>query len=289
MNKTQQLNPYNSNNKLITKNEVQNILKRYGIFSNINNLKLYQTAFTHESYTKKHIIEIMERDEIDIVSCPDGVIPLQNSSYEKLEWLGDAILETIISSYIFKRFPIEDESSSTKIRTSLVNNFILSDISLFLGFNKYILISKTVDTIEDGRKKMKILADIFEAFIGAIYVDFSNNRVNTSISPFSIAEKFVINLIETEEVGIDIVDIIIDDGNYKGKLVKYCKKIYRTGISFELLNNEGNSGNKEITVKVYRNDTNNILGIGKGINVKLAQQDSSRNALIKLKIIDNSD
>lgn len=289
MQKEQQLNPYNQKNKLITKNEVQNILKRYGIFSNINNLKLYQTAFTHESYTKKHVIKIMERDEINIVSCPDGVVPLQELSYERLEWLGDAILESIISSYIFKRFQSENEYSSTKIRNCLVNNFTLSDISLYLGFNKYILMSRTVDDKEDGRKKMKMLADVFEAFIGAIYQDFMTNKSNTSISPFSIAEKFVINLIESEDVGIDMVDIILDDGNYKGKLVKYCKKIYRTGVSFELIDSEGNSGNKEITVKAYRNDTNKILGIGKGSNIKLAQQDASRKSLIELNIINDSD
>ena len=287
--KKQQLNPYNSKNRLITKNEVQNIIKKYGVFSNISNLKLYQKAFTHESYTKQHIINIMDREEIDIVSCPDGVVSLRDESYQKLEWLGDGVLELIISSYIFKRFYNEDEDASSKIRKNLVNNFTLSDISLSLGFNKYLLISKTLDDIENARKKVKYLADVFEAFIGAIFVDFTTNKSDTSLSPYSIAEKFVINIIENEDIGLDIVDIILDDGNYKSKLVKYCKKIYKTGTSFEMIDSEGNSGNKEITVKAYRNDTNSVLGIGIGATLKLAIQNASREALITLKIIDPQD
>lgn len=284
-----QLNPYNSKNKLITKNEVQNILKRYGVFSNITNLKLYQKAFTHESYTKQYVINLMDREEMDIVSCPDGTVSLRDESYEKLEWLGDAVLELIISSYVFKRFYNENEDILTKIRKNLVNNFTLSDIALALSFNKYLLISKTLDDLENARKKIKYLADTFEAFIGAIFIDFATSKSDTSISPYSIAEKFVINVIENEDIGIDIVDIILDDGNYKNKLVKYCKKIYKTRTSFEMIDREGNSGNKEITVKAYRDDTNAVLGIGVGATLKLAIQDAAREALIALKIIDSQD
>ena len=93
------INPYNNKNKLVTKNDVQNILKKYGIFQNINNLEVYQEAFTHESYSLPHIEKVMERDNLKLADHLDGVVVLRPKSYERLEYLGDAVIETIISKW----------------------------------------------------------------------------------------------------------------------------------------------------------------------------------------------
>ena len=222
--KIHKINPYNNKNKLVNKNDIQNILKKYGIFQNINNLGIYQEAFTHESYSLSHIEKSIVRDNLKLADKLDGVTPLQNKSYERLEYLGDAIIEGIISNYLFQRFPEEDESFLSRLRVSLVKGMNLAFLSRMIGLGKHLLISRTLEEKENGRMKESILEDIFEAFIGAIFIDFNNDKHGflssfNSGAGYQVAEKFLINLIENENTKLDFVELILNDGNYKNKLV----------------------------------------------------------------------
>ena len=96
------LNPYNFNNKFITKNEVEHILKKYGIFQNIGDLAIYQKAFIHESYSIQKVEEIMDKDEISLIKKPEGAIELQPESSERLEFLGDSIVGASIVHYLYE-------------------------------------------------------------------------------------------------------------------------------------------------------------------------------------------
>ena len=174
--KIHKINPYNNKNKLINKNDIQNILKKYGIFQNINNLGIYQEAFTHESYSLPHIEKSIMSDNLKLTDKLDGVAPLQNKSYERLEYLGDAIIEGIISNYLFQRFPEEDESFLSRLRVSLVKGMNLAYLSRIVGLGKFLLISRTLEEKENGRMKENILEDTFEAFIAAIFIDFNNDK-----------------------------------------------------------------------------------------------------------------
>lgn len=270
------INPYNNKNVLVSKNDIQNILKKYDIFQNITNLSIYQEAFIHQSYTIPYIKNVMERDNVNLVSNIDGFAQLQPKSYETLEYLGDAVIELIISNYLYRRFPNESEGFLSRLRVSLVNRMALSHLSKILGLNKYLVISKTLEEKEDGRLKVSHLEDIFEAFIGAIFKDF--NVVNSGFG-FQIAETFLINLIEDEKSEIDITALIMDDGNYKTKIVKYYRQVYKTNISFKIIDTDGSSGLKNFLVYVYRDDIRKKLGEGNGIDKKDAIQNASKNAL----------
>jgi len=275
------INPYNNKNKLVTKNDVQNILKKYGIFQNIKNLEIYQEAFTHESYSQPHIEKVMERDNLKLADHLDGVVVLQPRSYERLEYLGDAVIETIISKYLFERYPEQDESFLSRMRVCLVKGSSLAHISRIVGLNKSLILSRTMEEKENGRLKENILEDIFEAFIGAIFEDFNSS----SSAGYQFAEKFLINVIEDERTKINLVDFILNDGNYKNKLVDYYRRIFRTGISFKTKKIEEENCKKIYYVEVYRNDNQELISSGKGVDNKQGQHDAAKNGLINHNIL----
>jgi dsRNA-specific ribonuclease len=144
-----------------------------------------------------------------------------------------------------------------------------------------------MDTKEEARIKEAYLEDIFEAFIGAIFLDFNKDKHGAMASfhsgmGFQIAEKFLIAVIEDEKTEIDITDLILDDGNYKGKIVKYFKKIYKTSITFKTINMDGTSGDREYIVYLYRDDTKEKVSEGTGKDNKQAQHSAAKNALVTL-------
>ena len=101
-------NPYNPLNVEITLSEVQSILTKYGVPGFINNLDLYKRAFVHRSYTKRPNIENMNQN-ITIAERPSDCLTLKTKSNERLEFLGDGILELVTKYYLYRRFPKENE------------------------------------------------------------------------------------------------------------------------------------------------------------------------------------
>ncbi len=106
-------NPYNSINKEIQISHVQEILNKYGIFAKPFNLELYKRAFIHRSYTKRPKLENEEANVI-IMDKPDDCLPLKTKSNERLEFIGDGVLECITKYYLYKRFPKADEGFMTE-------------------------------------------------------------------------------------------------------------------------------------------------------------------------------
>ena len=106
-------NPYNTINKEIQIFNIQEILNNYGIFTKPFNLELYKRAFVHRSYTKKPKAE-NELSNITIVEKPDDCLPLKSKSNERLEFIGDGVLECITKYYLYKRFPKADEGFMTE-------------------------------------------------------------------------------------------------------------------------------------------------------------------------------
>lgn len=282
------LNPFNKVNKLITKNAVQNILKKYGVFQNINNLDLYQDAMVHESYTIGKIKEICARDNVKTVKNPDGCVLLRERSYERLEFLGDAVIENIIVSYLYRRYPDQREGFLSSMKVNLVNRITLGHLAKVIGLHDYLVIGRTLDDLQNAREEDKILCDIFEAFIAAIYLDFNNDKhgfLNSFISGagYQVAELFLINLIEDETSQIDITIFILDDHNYKNKIVKLLKRINKYNPEYKVIKNDiSKSGESIITVQLFNPKNKDVISEGKGQNIKKAEQDASKNALIKL-------
>jgi len=214
---------HNPTNRLITFKDLERIFQKAGILEDLINekeditkydLKNFQRAFTHISYTVnrsdkqgKNVIE-KEDDSVDATKC----VQIQEDSMERLEWLGDAIIQSVVGTYIWKRFPGKDEGFYTISRSKLVKTEALANLSIFLEFGPLLLISKHTEDYCNGRTNAKHLEDCFEAFVGALYEQTEEKF------KYDIVQKFIINSIESK---IDIPILIMYNDNYKDILMRY--------------------------------------------------------------------
>ena len=221
-------NPYNPLNIKITLCEVQSILSKYGLPPTVRNLELYQRAFVHRSYTKRPHYENAEQN-ITIVEKPLDCLPLSSKSNERLEFLGDGILECITKLYLYKRFPKENEGFMTEKKIAIVKNEAIGKIALEMGLYKWLIISKHAEE-KKIRTNLKKLGCLFESFIGALFLNFETNNPNAENtsddeSPgFKMAKKFITQIFETH---IDWVALIQNDDNYKNILQVKIQKEFK--------------------------------------------------------------
>lgn len=213
-------NPYNDDNIEIKEHEVKEILQRYGLPPFIDNLNLYKRAFVHKSYVKRPIIE-NEKQNITIVDKPDNCMPLKTKSNERLEFLGDGILEAITKFYLYRRFPKENEGFMTEKKIALVKNESIGKLAYEMKLNKWLIISKHAEE-KKTRTNLKKLGCLFESFLGALYLDY--NKINIDDNEgwfknlfitgpgFQMAQLFIENIFEKH---IDWVELIKNDDNYK--------------------------------------------------------------------------
>ena len=237
-------NPYNPNNVEITLSQVQSILTKYGVPGKVHNLALYNRAFVHKSYTKRpQLYNIQEK--ITITEQPVDCLPLHTKSNERLEFLGDGVLECITKYYLYRRFPKENEGFMTEKKIAVVKNEAIGKLALEMGLHKYYIISKHADE-KRTRTNLKKLGCLFEAFLGALFLDFNKIDVNDEegwfknvfvTGPgFQMAQIFVENIFEKH---IDWVKLIQDDDNYKNILqVKIQKKFQDTPHYIEINHND---------------------------------------------------
>ena len=261
-------NPYNPNNILISSTDIMNIMKQHNNHNfKINNLKTYQTAFIHKSYCEMKDYEEYKNTNNDM--------SLFKESYEKMEFLGDALLNTIISQYLYERYVNYhdiDEGFLTKLKIRFVCGEQLAFLSKKLNFNPYLIISKHIEDNCNGRDNINILEDVFEAFLGAIYLDTND---------LDIVKRFVISVIETY---IDFSELIEIDTNYKDQILKYIQRNYLVNPYYKTIKNENNN---QFTSEIYysSNDREILITTGKGNTKKKAEQDASKKALIHYHVI----
>jgi ribonuclease-3 len=207
-------------------------------------------------------------------------------SYERLEFLGDAILNMVVANYLYFRFPDQNEGFLSKIRTRIVNGKMLGYLSNEIGFPKFAIISKQVEEA-NGRNNYKIMEDIFEAFIGALYTDFQSQEdcvklpSKIQLTPLTgagyyIAEKWIIYIIENY---IDLSELIIQKTNYKDMLVSYMQHSIQDTPKFS----EVGIITKDC-IKIFNYSVKNRLGdtiaTATGISKKDAENNVSKEALI---------
>jgi ribonuclease III len=279
------VNPYNFNNKLTDKNFVEGVLNQFDIGDSINSMELYQLAFIHNSYTQKKPEEIGEN--VIIADKPEGALELFDEDYERLEFLGDAVVSIIVARYLYERFPEEDEGFLTKMRSKLVNGEMLAFLAEKLNFGEYAILSRHIEDKCNGRTSLNILEDMFEAFIGAMFLDF-NEKDNYNLLDkyysgigFQICEKFLVNIYEKY---VDFSELIVKNTNYKEQLNKYFKQTYSSSIIFSEPLIEGGLNDKIYTVNVLDGE-DNIIGVGVGKSKKKAEQYACKNTLEKLGIL----
>ena len=154
-------------NKLVTPADIEAIMRANGLDIKVNDIEIYQKAFIHRSYLKNNY-----NDEHDL-KC----VPLQDACNETYEFLGDTILNAVVGSYLYERFSTENEGFLTKTRTKMVRGTTLGQLAKRLGFGQWVIISQHVDS-EGGRENLRILEDLFESFIAAIYLDNGSDALS---------------------------------------------------------------------------------------------------------------
>tara|TARA_B110000483_G_scaffold243163_1_gene331632 strand:+ start:1935 stop:3029 length:1095 start_codon:yes stop_codon:yes gene_type:complete len=225
-------NPYNCLNKEIQINNVQEILNNYGIFAKPFNLDLYKRAFIHRSYTKKPKLE-NEEANIIIVEKPDDCLPLKTKSNERLEFIGDGVLECITKYYLYKRFPKADEGFMTEKKIALVKNEHIGKLAYELGLHNHYIISRHAEE-KNIRTNLKKLGCLFEAFLGAIFLDYNRIDIKDEYGWFEnvfncgpglqMAQIFVEHVFEKH---VDWTRLIANDDNYKNQLQVIIQKEFK--------------------------------------------------------------
>ena len=237
-------NPYNPNNNEITLSQVQYILTKYGVPGKVNNLNLYKRAFVHKSYTKRPQLYNLN-EQITITEQPIDCLPLHTKSNERLEFLGDGVLECITKYYLYRRFPKENEGFMTEKKIALVKNESIGKLALEMGLHKNYIISKHAEE-KKTRTNLKKLGCLFESFLGALFLDFNKIDIqdeegwfkNTFVTGpgFQIAQIFVESVFEKH---VDWMKLIQDDDNYKNILqVKIQKEFKDTPHYIEISHDE---------------------------------------------------
>lgn len=284
--KNLKLSPWNENNTLLTLNDIYSIYERAG-FTNatdiikINDISLYQTAFIHTSYTKNNC-------ENDFTNKPANVLELFDNDYENMEFLGDRCLDLSIAFYLHRMYPSMDQGFKTKMKTKLVKKETLAKFARFLGFSNLLIISKHIEekTIQ-GRNNPRILEDVFEAFLCAIFLDQNKNIEYQSprmkelgkyrlFGPgWQIVNAFVENLLE---LCIDFEELVLTHENHKETLLQFFQKEFKITPKYLELNIDGPPHNRIFTMGVLDNN-GNIISRGVAKSKKEAEQNASLNAL----------
>ena len=233
-------NPYNSNNIEISEAQVSAILKKYGVPDKVHNIKLYKRAFVHKSYCKRPKIE-NEENGVIIADQPSDCLPLKTKSNERLEFLGDGVLECITKYYLYRRFPKENEGFMTEKKIALVKNESIGKMAYEMGLNKWYIVSANAEE-KKTRTNLKKLGCLFESFLGALFLDFNKIEIKDEESwfanvfvtgpGFQIAQKFIESIFEKH---VDWMKLIRDDDNYKNILqVKIQKRFQDTPHYIEI-------------------------------------------------------
>lgn len=214
--------------------ENMEILEQLGIFT--ENMDLYQRAFTHTSYSNEHE---------------------DNESYERLEFLGDAVLELVISDYLYKKRHLE-EGTMTKMRASYVCEAACATYAKKWGLDSWIRLGSG-----EVEANTTIIADVFESFIGAMYLD--QGLVFTKKLVMEVIQEYIDNK----------VDFLHD---YKSELQELVQTV-RKSVVYEIIDEKGPAHDKMFTCQVLVD--NIVMGTGIGSSKKAAEQEAAKMALSK--------
>lgn len=218
--------------------------ERIGIV--FNNKKLLAQAFTHRSFLNEN----------------RGLVQEHN---ERLEFLGDAVLELVVTHFLFEKYKDKPEGELTAVRAAMVNTLTISEAGKKLGMNEFMLLSRG-EAKDTGRARQFILANAFEALIGAIYLD----------KGYEIAEKFIADAL------FGLADIIVRKRLWqdpKSRFQEQAQERVSITPTYRVLSEEGPDHDKNFTVGVFLEDTLVEKGIGR--SKQEAEQAAAEKALTK--------
>jgi ribonuclease-3 len=222
----------------------ENLAKHIGV--TFNDITLLRTACTHRSYLNENREEGMEHNE-------------------RLEFLGDAVLELVVTSFLYKKYPQKAEGALTSFRSAIVNTVSLTKVAEHAGLNDYILLSKG-ETKDTGRARSIILANLVEAVIGAIYLDQGYDAAANFIS------GHILNVIDIEEIVANKAWI-----DAKSRFQEKAQE--KSGITpaYKTLKEIGPDHDKKFTLGVFLGDVQ--VASGSGPSKQEAEQKAAEKAL----------
>jgi ribonuclease-3 len=207
------------------------------------NIFLYKLAFRHKSQAEELL---------------NGI----RVSNERLEFLGDTVLSTVVADYLFRMFPYKDEGFLTEMRSKIVSRTQLNKLSLRLGIDQLI-----IHTQEKNNVYRSIKGDAFEAIIGAMYLD----------KGYTFTRKILINRVIKNN--FDLNELINTDLNFKSKLIEWAQK-EKKSIEFNVVQEVGSGYHKQYVVDVVVNG--DVAGNGRDFSIKGAEQNAAMKAIESL-------
>ncbi|MEW4369196.1 ribonuclease III [Paenibacillus kandeliae] len=213
-----------------------------------HNRQLLKQAFTHASYVNEHRFS-------------------QHQDNERLEFLGDAVLELTVSEYLYNEYPDRPEGELTKLRAAIVCEPSLVKFAEALDFGRYVLLGKG-EELTGGRQRPALLADVFESFIGALYLDQGLDAVK------SFLEKHVFSSISPGGQ-LQMMD-------FKTELQEFTQHHNMGVLEYRIIEEKGPAHEREFVSEVYMGDES--LGQGSGRSKKEAEQRAAAAALNRLKL-----
>ena len=227
-------------------NEFEGLKERTGITP--KKKELYREAFTHRSFLNENPERATRHNE-------------------RLEYLGDAVLELVVTTFLFNKYPEKQEGELTSIRAALVNHIMLSQVAEEVGLEAFMLLSKG-EAKDSGRAKQAILANAVEALIGAIYLDQGLETAGKIIN-----QKKLIYLAEGVEK-----ELFIDSKSLLQEIIQEELKLTPT---YKITEENGPDHNKEFIAGVFFGET--FIEKGRGFSKQEAERDAAGNALKKWK------
>lgn len=226
-------------------NDIKTLLAKFSI--EVKDISLYELALTHPSYNSD--------------------ARTKDCDYERLEFIGDSVLGFISADMIYRQFPTMHPGEMSKLRSYHVKRDALARHATEIDLVSYIKVGHSISN-EQMQNSKKILEDIFEAFIGAIYLD----------NDIEVAYKFVKSILYEDIVKTDI-SVVTDP---KSKLQEMMQAEYRDSVHYTLIEQSGPAHDRSFIVSVMFNDI--VLATGKGKSKKAAEEDAAKNALEKRSI-----
>lgn len=226
------------------KNDFKTFAKKLGV--NFLDISLLQTACTHRSYLNEVKSTKVEHNE-------------------RLEFLGDAVLELVVTDFLYKKYPKKNEGDLTAYRSALVNTNSLSRVADNIGINEYLILSKG-EAKDTGRARAIILADAVEAIIGAVYLDQGYETAEAFIAR-SILEFLKIEEIISNKLWLDA----------KSRFQERAQEVTGQTPIYKTVKETGPDHDKQFTVGVFIGDTQIALGAGPSKNE--AEQKAAEKAI----------
>jgi len=235
--------------------------------SYLHSLKKYSPE---EEFVIRKIIDIFEIYPKNFINYIIATSPNNSDSYkkcyERLEFLGDSIIQIITTEFIFSKYPNKNEGELSELRAKIVSRENLNKIAICCG------ILNLLQGITKNNMSPNIMGNTLEAITGAIYLDY-----NFNITKKIIIEKIFNKYLNTDELDNKII-------NFKSKLIEYCQK-EKININFNLINQHIEKNNHIYDVEVSLND--NLFSYASANTIKKAEQLASQQMLSKLNIIND--